>query len=80
MIAYTQNDDGTLRQVGISLLDGDDRINIGSNYNPCSLTKTGTTTLMGWGTDDGEADVYTTDGGAEIIVPERIKAKIAQLT
>lgn len=34
------------------------------------LRRTGrTTTLQGWGADDGVADVFETAGGIEIIVP-----------
>lgn len=74
MTAYTRNGDGTLAKTQLSICDGE--INIGTGYNPAALTAAGTTPLMGWGKNDGIADIYKTKGGREIIVPERIAAAV----
>ena len=76
--AYTRETDGTLTRVQITCLsDEPGCLYIGAGYNPQEITHSGTTELRGWGSDDGEADVYTTQAGRQIIIPERIKSQIA---
>lgn len=74
MTIYTDNN-GQLKR-GTLVITEDGAISLGQHYNPVTLTPVGTTTLRGWGKDDGEADVYKIDGGGEIVVPDRHRARV----
>lgn len=66
--AYARQDDGTLTRIPLVIMD-DGEISVGRHYNPVELRVVDSTTLRGWGEDDGPATVYRTEAGREIIIP-----------
>ncbi len=77
--AFCRHHDGTLSRTPV-VVDHNDpgRLNIGNGLNAVNVTWIDNRPLKGWGKDDGNADIYMTESGYELLIPQRFATIVAK--